>query len=156
MGKKLMTKLRVFCLLLALPGLASAGSGSGAGSGPIHAVTGTATYQGTVVATCDGQGSGLILFTADDGNVEIDGLGPTWYWESLGFTRPQIDDWLTIDVNVLACGDDERKVATRIVFEDGSELILRDADGRPLWRSAKKEINRQQQRHQRGTSNQPT
>lgn len=156
MGKKRMTKLCVYCLLLALPGLAFAGSGSGAGNGPIHAVTGTATYQGPVVATCDGQGSGLALSTEDFGTVEIDGLGPAWYWESLGFERPQIGDLLTVDVNVMACGDGERNVATRIVFEDGSELILRDADGRPLWQGVKKEIKRQQQRYQRGTSNQPT
>ena len=81
--------------------------------------------------------SSLILATITDGSVQLYGIGPVYYWESLEVGYPVIGDTLiakgfTVNYN----GVYENVVMS--VTIDGTTIDLRDPEtGKPLWRSGK-------------------
>ncbi|MCP5108234.1 MAG: hypothetical protein GY950_32915 [bacterium] len=96
------------------------------------------SYQGEVISDCSPgkgiRGDGFVIATAD-GNVELRGLGPVRYWESLGLTKPVEGDALTADGYTVDIKGNFVNVLMSIVLDDGTTVQLRDTDtGAPLWR----------------------
>lgn len=88
-------------------------------------------------------GSGLVVDTeSDDGLMTtVYGIGPQWYWDLLGYSKPEVGEVVIIDALQITLSDGTvRIIATTITIpgvEEGDEDIvvqLRDEDGRPLWR----------------------
>jgi len=111
------------------------GNGLGDGTGPIHDVLlGTPfDVRGDVVSIVPGQG--LVLDTGD-ADVTVYGIGPVWYWETVGVDRPAVGDALYVEGFVVDYNGAERYIAMTItVGED--EVPLRDPEtGAPLWRGS--------------------
>ena len=97
---------------------------------PQEELTGTVADIGTK--------NGIILEVGGE-QVKIYGLGPNWYWESLGIDKPEIADLVTITVYAVPFWDATRYVAASVTTVDGTLIQLRDPNtGCPLWLSYKK------------------
>ncbi len=120
---------------------AAGGKGKGQRDGkrpPIDVLSGTPfTLTGTVDSIKDRRG-GMELNDGADIHT-IHGIGPAWFWESAGVTRPVVGDQITVTGYDVSFNDDRtRKIAMSVVVS-GSELQLRDADtGEPVWRGMEK------------------
>jgi hypothetical protein len=135
MKKQLVGMVLVCAMVLFGTGMSFAGQGSGAGdgTGPIHDILSGVPFQFEGDVTGIGQDGGLILSTSVE-DVLLYGIGPIYYWESLGVARPEVGDTLiaigfTVDYNGI-----EKNVVTSIII-DGTTVELRDLEtGKPLWR----------------------
>lgn len=96
-----------------------------------------------IVAEATYAGAGLILDTSDaDGLLTtVYGIGPQWYWDLLGVSKPDVGEELEIEALKITLSDGSvRIIATSItILGDGGEvedivIPLRDEDGRPMWR----------------------
>ena len=146
-------------MVLTISGQAFAGRGHGQGSGTGIAATGTCAYSGTgmlgvnifenapaititgKVSSAAYYGQGLQI---DNGTevVVVYGIGPVWYWNSLGIERPAIGDDVTAEGYEVTFSDGSVKnIAAKITIsgETDQTIELRDADtSAPLWRKAGK------------------
>jgi hypothetical protein len=89
------------------------------------------------VYKCETGTSGIQIET-DAGIVSIFGMGPASYWGDVPF--PEVGETIQIWVfEVTYIEGDPKLVAQSIdVNNDGAvDIILRDADGVPLWRGSK-------------------
>lgn len=125
----------VLVLVMALAGLgpAIAGNGQGFLVGPVSPILSGTPFDltGEVVGLVLGQGLELATI---DGNVLIYGIGPYWYWESLGVDRPVPGDTLQVLGYIVDDNGTERYIAMTVIIGD-HEVQLRDPEtGRPLWR----------------------
>jgi hypothetical protein len=111
------------------------------GTGPYLNVTGATSFTviGKVVSCLPG--SGLEMVVCDANNVcnefYVFGIGPTWFWESLGIERPVVDDVIQVEgYTVDYSGVSSRNIATSITYEEApsNSIELRDDQGYPLWR----------------------
>jgi hypothetical protein len=144
--KNMFTRLIVLLAVTILgSGLCWAGNGKGAadGTGPIHDITAGVpfTYTGTVVSYVQGEGLILDITTAEDVEpveVVISGIGPEFYWESLGVARPVAGDIITVSGYTVEYDGVAVNIATEIILADGTVVTLRDEDGAPLWRKSGK------------------
>jgi hypothetical protein len=126
-------------LLLCLSPAAFAGKGHGAGdgSGPLllNTVISTFTYDG-VITSAGVAGDGIEISTAD-GLVTVYGMGPSYYWESLGLDKLEtlaIGTSVSVTGIVVELNGELRNLATTITV-DGLTLDLRDpVTTTPLWR----------------------
>jgi len=115
------------------------GYGSGDGGGPFHNVLeGTPfTYAG-IVSSMGIPGNGLVLSTAEYGEVTIYGIGPIWFWENE--EHPGAGDQIEVSGYTVTYEDGTvRNIAMSIIiFIDESAVVeveLRDpVTGLPLWR----------------------
>jgi hypothetical protein len=79
-------------------------------------------------------GNGLELATAS-GNVTVSGLGPDFYWQSLGVDKPVVGDSVTANGYTVEFNGNVVNVLMSIVLQDGTLVQLRDEEtGAPLWR----------------------
>jgi hypothetical protein len=110
------------------------GNGYGNGTGPIHNILeGTPfTYSGTVVSIGP-NGDGMVIAT-DQGNVEVQGLGPVRYWDSLELDKPDIGEAVVVYGYAVDFNGDVMNILTKVEF-NGVTVELRDSEtGAPLWR----------------------
>lgn len=139
MKKHLVSMVLVCAMVLfgAGMGLAGQGRGPGDGTGPIHDVLSGVSFTFTGVVTDFAMGGGLTLATETDGNVQIYGIGPVFYWTSQNVDYPEITDTLTANGFTVNYNGVYRNVAMSITFKDGSTIVLRDSvTGAPLWRGS--------------------
>jgi len=139
MKKHLIRLVLVFALVLAGAGLGFAGNGKGPGdgTGPIHDILdGTPfTAEGEVMACM--QGNGLTL-SVNGESVQIYGIGPVSYWESVGVAYPVVTDVIKVVGYTVDYSGTPRNIAMSITTDDGT-IDLRDATiGQPLWRGINK------------------
>ncbi len=70
--------------------------------------------------------------------VVIYGIGPDWYWESLGIEKPGVGEHIIIVTRAVIFSDDSLKnIAISVTFDDGDEsdtVQLRDENCLPYWR----------------------
>ncbi|MEJ2467249.1 MAG: hypothetical protein P8045_16430 [Candidatus Thiodiazotropha sp.] len=126
-------------LLLCLSPAAFAGKGQGAGdgSGPllVNTVVSNFTYDG-VITSAGVPGDGIEISTAD-GPVTVYGMGPSYYWASLGLDKLEtlaIGASVSVTGIVVELNGELRNLATTITV-DGLTLDLRDpVTTTPLWR----------------------
>ncbi len=90
------------------------------------------TYTGDVV-TVGILGEGLEIALAE-GNVTFFGLGPDWYWETLGVDKPVVGETVTVEGFTVSYNGVDRNILTAVVIE-GEMVPLRGDDDRPLWRN---------------------
>jgi hypothetical protein len=109
------------------------GNGGGGACNPIYNILdGTPfSFSGSVVSAGT-YGSEVVVSTAN-GNLTLSGLGPNWYWYNQNMTKPVVGDAVSgngyaVDYNGVA-----RNVLTDITV-NGTQILLRDADGYTLWR----------------------
>jgi hypothetical protein len=96
------------------------------------------TYSGEVLDDCAGstgfRGDGLVISTTD-GNIEVRGLGPLYYWQSLDVSRPVVGDVVTVTGYTVDYSGIPVNVLMSITLSDGTTIQLRDPEtGAPLWR----------------------
>jgi hypothetical protein len=94
------------------------------------------TITGTVTeALYAGQG-----LTVDTGTelVTIFGFGPQLYWDNLGITKPDVGEDVVVDALEVTFSDGTVKVIATTLTIDEDVVLLRDEDGRPLWRRSPK------------------
>jgi hypothetical protein len=140
MMKKILLPMLVFALVFLTHGTpAAAAGGDRSGDGPLCSVVEVFTGLEGTVEDCLESGGGLVLLTAD-GEVIVYGIGPTWYWESLGVERPAVGDTIVVSGYIVDCGGVVRYILTSVdVSGEGGETVtvaLRDPEtGLPAWRS---------------------
>lgn len=112
------------------------GRGAGDGTGPIHDLLSgePVTISGTVssIFPC---GDAIQITNEDGETFTICGIGPAFYWEELGITRPAVEDTITVNGAVITFSDGSTKTVA-ISIAIGDQLVqLRDPEtGLPLWR----------------------
>jgi len=115
-------------------GLAGHGKGPGNGTGPIHDILSGVpfTFTGDVIGFAE---DGSLTLATTDGNVQLYGIGPVYYWESLNVGYPVIGDTLTANGFTVDYNGVYKNVVMSITMEDGTAIDLRDPEtGKPLWR----------------------
>ena len=117
--------------------------GTGGYAGPnYHILNGIPfTYDGEVISASVTnlgiRGDGLVIATPA-GNVNVVGLGPAHYWDSLGVTRPVVGDVITVNGFTVDFNDTTVNVLMSVVLDGGVTVQLRDAEtGMPLWRGGR-------------------
>jgi hypothetical protein len=132
------------------------GNGAGDGTGPIYDITGDepSAITGTV-AGIGAYGGGIQIDTGTE-IVTVYGVGPLFYWESLGVARPGIGEAITVNAVEVTFSDESTKIVALSIIIGEETLQLRDeATGVPLWR-----LNQQRgggaikQQHRSGSRNQ--
>jgi hypothetical protein len=121
-------------LLIATVSFAGNGRGGGDGTGPIHDILAGVPFEvtGTVVSMYSGQGVEIAVNDGD--SVVVYGLGPVWYWGSVGIDRPAIGDVITAIGYIVDYDGFERYITMTMDVGDET-VVLRDPDtGQPLWR----------------------
>jgi hypothetical protein len=127
----MITAVAVAFLFVALSSIALAGRGPGDGTGPLCEIIDDFEYVNVTVVSVT---RSCMVVTTQDGEVTICGLGPQWYWESLGLEKPEEEDVITVEGYTVATPYDEtRNIATSITI-DGDSVTLRTEDGYPTWR----------------------
>jgi hypothetical protein len=118
--------------------------GNGPGNGNYEAIlNGTPfSYTGEVIDDIAGphgfRGSGLVIATSD-GNVEVGGLGPNWYWDRLEISKPVVGDTVTADGYKVDINGTVVNILISIILGDGTTVQLRDPEtGAPLWHGGRK------------------
>ena len=89
------------------------------------------TLEGTVADI--GKKKSIVLDFGDGTQVKIYGLGPHWYWESLGIEKPGIGDPVTITAYAVPFADAVRYVAASVTTAEGTIQLRDPATGCPLW-----------------------
>ncbi len=119
------------------------GTGTGGGTGISIVCTGTLVEITGTVSVVAYNGSGMVVSQEDDKpDVTIYGIGPYWYWESLGMEPPDVGE----DVTVLGMEVDFNgtlRIVAMSITVDGETALLREAcvdgsGGQPLWRGLRK------------------
>ena len=139
MKKHFIRLVLVFALVLAGAGVGFAGNGKGQGdgTGPIHDITVGVPFTSMGTVTDCSQGNGLTLSVSGQ-SVQIFGIGPVSYWDSLGVDYPDVGDALTVEGYSVDIDGTVRNIAMKIT-NGGKTIELRDADtGQPLWRGINK------------------
>lgn len=126
-------------LALASPAFAQhRGGGPGTGSLPRIDTSKAVTVQGEVVSFLAGYGQGLpeLIVRESSGNESSFVLGPFRYLQAQGFTAQAGD---RAEINGWACSTCEHAVAVAQVknLTRNLTLVLRNADGTPVWIGAK-------------------
>ena len=113
--------------------------GTGGGTGISIVCTGTlVTITGTVLDVAY-NGSGMVVSQGSEGeDVTIYGIGPYWYWESLGMVPPDVGEKVTVLGMEVDFNGTLRIVAMSITV-NGKTAELREecvdgSGGQPLWR----------------------
>lgn len=97
------------------------------------------TYTGEIVSL-GYFGKGTVIST-EDGEVTLYGLGPLWYWDSQGISRPEVGDSIKVNGYTVEYNDIQRNVVTSITIGDET-IELRNAEtGAPLWRGTNRWFN---------------
>lgn len=131
----LMTTFLMFCLNSSL--YAMKGKGASDGSGPLllHTIVSTFTYDGEITSA-GVSGDGIEIATVD-GLVTVYGLGPSYYWESLGLNKLEmlaVGAAVSVTGIVVDYNGEPRDLVTTITV-DGLTIDLRDPETAvPLWR----------------------
>jgi hypothetical protein len=117
-------------LTIAMALLAAGSAVAASGADPTHAVE----LAGPVLAYTASSGSGMPLLTVDDavlGATDV-ALGPVWVLRQAGFTA-EIGD--QVELLAFACDGCAAPLVAAWVdnLSNGSSVVLRDDDGRPVW-----------------------
>lgn len=154
--KKLMTgSVMAVMVLLMSAGMSLAGNGyagQGGGQGGLGACGGTGVSvvcSGTpveftgVVSDISYAGSGMEVTKEDGSAVIAYGIGPYWYWDSLGIDRPAVGDTVKVSGMEVDFNGTLRIVAMSItVGEQTAQLrepCLGGTGGQPLWRGVRQQ-----------------
>jgi hypothetical protein len=125
-----------------------AGARNGAldGTGPFLNVTAATTLDltGTVAGIVDGAGLVMVVCEGNDEcaedetgeNIAVFGIGPSWFWESLGIDRPVVGDVIHVTGYEVDYSGTIRNIAVTIETDE-TTVVLRDAAGYPLWRGGR-------------------
>jgi hypothetical protein len=97
------------------------------------------TITGTVTEALYA-GKGLTVDTGTE-LVNIFGFGPQFYWDNSGITKPDVGEEVVIDALEVTFSDGTAKIIATSVTIDEDVVLLRDEDGRPLWRRAPKKVD---------------
>lgn len=114
-------------------GFAGQGKGPGDGTGPIHDVLSGIPFaiEGDVVGIAQ---DGSLTLSTIDGDVQLYGIGPAYYWESEAVAYPEIGETLTASGFIVDYNGIDRYVVITVTIE-GTSIELRDPEtGKPLWR----------------------
>jgi len=142
-------------VLLMSAGMSLAGNGyggQGGGQGGLGACGGTGVSvvcSGTsveftgVVSDISYAGSGMEVTKEDGSAVIVYGIGPYWYWDSLGIDRPAVGDTVKISGMEVDFNGTLRIVAMSITV-NGEPAQLREdcgdpTGGQPLWRGVRQQ-----------------
>jgi hypothetical protein len=136
-------------MIMAVPAMAAGGNGQCAMSGnqtnsqfaygppdrPCRIITNgePVTITGTVYEA-PYAGQGLTVDTGVD-LVTVYGIGPQWYWDQLGISRPDVGEEVEISAVQVTFSDGTQKIIALSITIGGDVVVLRDDNGRPLWRS---------------------
>jgi hypothetical protein len=78
-------------------------------------------------------GDGMVIATAE-GNVTVDGLGPQFYWDSLGIARPTVGDYVEVTGYTVEYNGSTVNILMTVTI-NGQTVPLRDPEtALPLWR----------------------
>jgi len=98
------------------------------------------TYHGEVISV-GYFGAGTVIKTESDEQITLYGLGPLWFWESQGISRPEVGDVLEVSGYTVEYNEVQRNVVTSITI-NGETIELRDPEtGAPLWRGTNRWSN---------------
>jgi hypothetical protein len=129
---------------------ASGGNGGGFGNGECQNIRSRirlqilnsgvpVTITGTVTEALYA-GKGLTVDTGTE-LVTIFGFGPQFYWDNIGITKPDMGEDVVIDALEVTFSDGTVKIIATTVTIGEDVVLLRDEDGRPLWRRAPKKVD---------------
>lgn len=126
-------------MVFSAPAMAWRGHGGGMGaancvSQGINIMDGEAvSVNGTVSQI--GYHQGMTVDTGEQ-SVTVYGIGPVWYWNSVGADRPVVGDQVGVEGRKVTFSDGtERIIAVNLTVGEES-IALRDQDsGLPLWRT---------------------
>lgn len=125
-----MSTIRKLMLALAVAMLGIAGNGWGA-----TIIDDDVTIAG-IVSTAGTAGAGWVIEIDGPELVTVYGIGPEWYWASLGTSRPEVGETVTIDAVLVGFADGSTKYVAVSVTVGEMEVTLRDLDTHlPLWRT---------------------
>jgi hypothetical protein len=150
MKKTFILSLAILTVLatMAFSGESWAGKGGGAGAGYAASQTGAnctgamlnailsgvpVTITGTVQSV-GYYGQGIVIDTGAGTTVTVYGIGPVWYWDSLGVARPAVGDTVTVSAYEVTFSDGTTKLIAVSIDINGAAVTLRDTStGLPLW-----------------------
>jgi len=115
--------------------LAGQGKGAGDGTGPIHDILGGDAFEFTGDVTGFAQDGSLILSTAG-ADEQLYGIGPAYYWESLGVAYPVIGDTLTAHGFTVDYNGVYKNVVMSIRIYNETINLRDPATGKTLWRGS--------------------
>jgi len=116
-------------------GQGNQGSGSGDGSGLASLIPDSETFVVSGVVEAVSYRGGITVSGDDRETYIFAGVGPYYYWESVGVERPVVGDTVVVTYCTVELDGTEVDVALSITVNDGEEVLLRDPEtGMPLWR----------------------
>lgn len=152
MKKTFVLSLAVLTVLatMAFSGESWAGKGNGgSGAGATASQTGAGTCTGAMlnailtgvpvtitgtVQSVDYYGQGIVIDTGAGTTVTVYGIGPIWYWDSLGVARPTVGDTVIVSAYEVTFSDGTTKLIAVSIDINGATVTLRDTStGLPLW-----------------------
>ena len=114
------------------------GKGTGGGTGISIVCTGTPVEITGTVSVVAYNGSGMVVTQDSGSDVTIYGIGPYWYWESLGLEPPDVGEAVTVSGMEVDFNGTLRIVAMSITVDGGTaelrEACVDGSGGQPLWR----------------------
>lgn len=109
----------------------------GGGHPPMDILSGTPfDFSGTVTEAALGLRKPAVVTDSEDGESLSIALGPLFYWESLGLSKPAVGDFIVVSGYTLTPESDgmpSLNIAATVTLEDGTEVQLLDDDGVPMW-----------------------
>lgn len=101
-------------------------------------LTGTPLAITGTVQSVEYYGQGIIIDTGAGTTVTIYGIGPIWYWDSIGVARPTVGDVVTVNAYEVTFSDGTTKLIAVNIDINGTTVTLRDTStGLPLWAGSK-------------------
>ncbi|WP_373500926.1 hypothetical protein [Desulfococcus sp.] len=134
------------------------GYGAGDGTGPIHDVL-SGEQPVPITGTVKNVGpffEGLEIDTGSDETITVYGIGPLFYWDSIGIARPVVGDVITVNgVDVAFSDGSTRTVAISITIGTDTIPLRDEKTGLPLWgRNQENGNGRMKHDHRKGFRNQ--
>lgn len=123
-----------------MPGPYGGGAGMGPGQGQdqgwmdhSNILNGEPFQHSGQVAELDYHAGGMVMAT-DQGNVQLHGLGPAWYWQSHDMDWPGVGDALNFQGFMVDYNGTPVNIVMSVILANGRALQLRDPEtGWPLW-----------------------
>lgn len=110
--------------------------GNGQGPAPCMLYDTSNSEVVTVTGVVKRSGPGTGGMVVDDGTqvVTVYGIGPVWYWRSLGIARPGIGDKVTVEAYSVELSNGSYRLIAKAVTVGQGYIELRDGvSGRPAW-----------------------
>ena len=92
-------------------------------------------YTGMVTEASQGLRFPTVMEISGVGTFAV-AMGPIFYWESLGLSKPAVGDTITVTGYTVTTDQAEiptLNIAATVVLDDGTEVQLLNDDGTPMW-----------------------